>query len=65
MRRKNRMSHEVKWREEIHKKVYLSFIPFCFANALFILPFKYEDQLVNFYVSGICHFVMLITYIGL
>ena len=59
------MTKELEWRQNIHKQVKLYFLPFCLANGVFILPFRMQDAKLNFYVTGVCHFVMLITYIFL
>jgi len=59
------MNNETNMRQSIHKRVLALSIPFCIANGVFILPFKIGDEQVNFKITGICHCIMLVTYVSL
>ena len=59
------MNNEINMRQSIHKRVLALSVPFCIANGVFILPFKIGDEQVNFKITGVCHCIMLVTYVSL
>ena len=61
-KRNQRMKKELGWRKSIHTSVVAAFIPFCISNAVFILPFKLDNEKLNLIVTGTCHSIMLLTY---
>ena len=62
-RREQKIENELLKIQNIHKYVFICIVPFAIANGVFILPFKFNDQYVNFVATGLCHSIMLIAYI--
>lgn len=57
-----RMNEYNRW---LNIQVLVAFIPFCFANFVFIVPFYIPDEREEFKIifTGICYFIMFMTYI--